>query len=156
MIDIKSMQPQSRDILLKQKPMNVEIITRVKKNLRRKGVVLEQSQELDIWLESIGCEGITMPGDPEVDALPTIVMHTGISASGFFEELIHLGQIQNYGIKGTTAMSNVERLGYEIQAKEKVLAHINAYGVTRYEKKILIRLLNRDRINLEKAIAEDT
>ena len=76
---------KSAEIIAKQKPMDVEVIERVKANLEKKDISLVQSEEIDRYLLSRGSEGVTFFGEP------VICLHTNASASGFFEELIHLG-----------------------------------------------------------------
>jgi len=120
------------DIINKQKPMNPEVIKRVKESLLKKGTILDQSVEIDKYLESRGKEGITYSDG-------TIIMHTKVSASGFFEELIHYGQIKNgraiYGDERNTILM-------EIEAKEKLIRNKKSYDITDYEIEILTDSLN--------------
>ena len=74
-------------IITKQKPMNPEVIARVKASLEKQGGIIVQSEEIDRYLVKNGREASTY-----TDGM--IWMHTEVSASGFFEELIHYGQIR--------------------------------------------------------------
>ena len=78
---------KSRGIIEKQTPIDEMIVKRVKESLAKKGIILEQSEEWDKYLITTGREAVTYTDG-------TMVMHTRVSASGFFEELIHYGQIK--------------------------------------------------------------
>ena len=87
---------------------------------------IEQNDEIDTYLERTGREAtILSSGD--------IMMHSKVSASGLFEELIHWGQIKKYG----TNISKVQNCLCEIEAKEKLLQNAKAYGITDYEIRII-------------------
>ena len=77
--NIMFISEKAAEIINNQKPMDKNIVERVKHILYNKGIILEQSIELDKWLISKGVEALTFSnGD--------IIMHTKVSASGFYEE----------------------------------------------------------------------
>ena len=123
---------KTREIILKQTPVDPETFHRVKEALSKKGVTIAQSAELDEWLISKGAEALTFSDG-------TMVMHTRISASGFFEELIHYGQIlKGQAIEG----SHTNNLELEIIAKERIIKNRKVYNVTDYELGIITDTLN--------------
>ena len=130
---------KAKEIMGTQQPMDTVVVERVKKVLAEKGVVLEQSAELDKWLISKGAEAITFSnGD--------IIMHTNVSASGFYEELIHYGQLKN----GRAILENEKNnLLLEIEAKERLLKYQKAYKITDYEIEVLTNVLNNYKMRLE-------
>jgi hypothetical protein len=69
-------------IINKQAPIDLAIIKRVKEAFAKKGGILEQSVHIDNYLISQGKEAATYSDG-------SIIMHTKVSASGFYEELIH-------------------------------------------------------------------
>ena len=112
--------------------MDKEVLARVKRSLATKGVIVEQSAEIDKWLISKGAEAVTFSGG-------MILMHTKVSASGLFEELIHYGQIRN----GRVIEGDIENnLALEIEAKERLIKNRKAYRITDYEIGILTDILN--------------
>jgi len=127
-----------REVIEKQTPMNSNVIQKVKESLAKKGWSLEQTEEGDSLLENSGKEGMTFPSG-------IIILHTKASASGFYEELIHYGQIK--ANKGT--YEPIENTLLEIEAKEKLLKHSTAYNITDYEKELLTDSLEYYRIALE-------
>jgi len=130
---------KSREIIEKQVPIDKAIVERVKKALARKGVVLEQSSEWDRHLIMTGREAITYSDG-------TIVMHNRVSASGFFEELIHYGQVRS----GRAVYGDEENmLLMEIEAQKRLLAFRGAYKITPFEVEILTNNLNWYTIQLE-------
>ena len=130
---------KANEIMINQKPMNKIVVNRVKKALLKKGVSIEQSCELDKWLISKGVEAITFSEG-------TMLMHTNVSASGFFEELIHYGQIKS-GKLISADLKNV--LIMELRAKEKLIKNKKAYHITDYEIEILTESSNHYKIQLE-------
>lgn len=113
---------KTKEILSKQKPVNKEVLNRVKESFKKIGYSIEQNEEIDAYLERTGREAtILSSGD--------IMMHSKVSASGLFEELIHWGQIRKYG----TNISKIQNCLCEIEAKEKLLQNAKAYGITEYE-----------------------
>ena len=130
---------KTADIINAQKPIDQAILGRVKKALARKGVILHQSRDTDEWLVSKGAEAVTFSDC-------TIVMHSNVSASGFFEELIHYGQIMS----GRAMTGNIENnILMEIEVKERLIKHRQAYGITDYEVRILTDMLDYYRMELE-------
>ncbi|MCL1903131.1 MAG: hypothetical protein FWF94_01775, partial [Oscillospiraceae bacterium] len=102
---------KTREILENQVPMDTETIEKVKTSLAEKGVVMAQTKELDKFLEEYGNEATTFSDG-------TIVLHTKVSASGFYEELIHYGQLKS----GRVVFGNDEnRLLMEIEAQERLI-----------------------------------
>jgi len=131
---------KTREIITKQKPIEIDTVKRVKKSLADKGYVLEQSAEWDRYLETTGKEAITMSDG-------TIILHTLASASGFFEELIHYGQIRS----GRAIYGDLENtLLMEIEAKERLIRSRNAYRITDYEIELLTESLSTYKMELEK------
>ena len=130
---------KAADIIKKQVPVNKEVITRVKRSLAEKGITLEQSAEIDSWLISKGAEAVTFSNG-------MMLMHTEVSASGLFEELIHYGQL----IGGRVIEGDVENnLLLEIEAKERLLKNRKAYRITDYEVEILTDILNNYKAQLD-------
>jgi len=130
---------RAAEIINKQKPIDKAVVKRVKRSLADRGVVLEQSREIDEWLISKGAEAVTFSDG-------TICMHTNVSASGFFEELIHYGQIKN----GLSVVGDVENnLILEIAAKERLIKNQKAYQITDYEIEVLTDILLQYKILLE-------
>jgi hypothetical protein len=130
---------KSVEIINKQKPMDKNIVERVKHALSNKGVILEQFYEFDKWLISKDAEALTFSnGD--------IIMHTKVSASGFYEELVHYGQL-----KSVRAIANDEKnnLLLEIEAKERLIKNKKAYQITDYEIKVVTNVLNKYKMRLE-------
>ena len=128
---------KSLEILTKQKPMeDLETIARVKANLEKKGIYIVQGEEGDRYLESQGFEAVVLyQGGDEL----TIVMHTNISASGFYEELCHIGQLQS----GRAIPYDKENeIVMEIEAKERLIKNKDAYKITDYEVELLTGHLN--------------
>ena len=130
---------KSEEIIRNQKPMDTKTISRVKNALSKKGIVLEQSADFDKYLIRSGKEAVIFS-----DGM--IVMHTKVSASGFYEELIHYGQIKNgraiYG-------DEKNMLLMEIEAKERLIRYQKAYKITDYEVDVLQNTLNSYKIQLE-------
>ena len=130
---------KAKEIILRQKQMDTGIVQRVKASLSKKGIILEQSEEWDTYLVSQGMEATTFSDG-------TMVLHTKVSASGFFEELIHYGQIKS----GRATYGNEENmLMLEIEAKERLINNKLAYGITEYEIEVLTDVLNQYRRKLE-------
>jgi len=131
---------KAREIIDTQKPVDKSIFCRVKKALAAKDVIIQQSEELDAWLISKGVEAITFSDGS------TMIMHTKVSASGFFEEIIHYGQIKG----GRAAWGDRENiLLMEIEAKEKLIKYYKAYQITDYEVEVLTNVLNYHKVELE-------
>ena len=127
------------EIINKQKQMDKEIIERTRRSLANKGVVLYQSVDIDRMLMSRGAEALTFSDG-------TIVMHTKVSASGFYEELIHYGQIK---ANRTIEDDKRNNLLLEIEAKERLIKYRQAYQITDYEVEILTEVLKKYKIDLE-------
>ena len=132
------------EIIKNQKPIDKLIFQRVKNSLSKKDVVIEQSIEIDKWLISKNTEAVTFSDG-------TMLMHTKVSASGFFEELIHYGQIINGRITDNNEINN---LMLEIEAKERLIKHQNAYCITDYEIEILTEILDKYKIRLRELLKE--
>ena len=131
---------KAKKIILLQKQMDINVVMRVKASLSKMGDILEQSAEWDEYLVSQGMEATTFTDG-------TMIMHTKVSASGFFEELIHYGQIKS----GRIIYGDEENmLMLEIEAKERLINHKKAYGITDFEVEVLTNVLNEYRRILEK------
>ena len=74
-------------IIAKQEPMDPKVIARVKASLEKQGGIIIQSEEIDRYLVSSGKEASTF-----TDGM--MWMHTEVSASGFYEELIQLENLR--------------------------------------------------------------
>ena len=130
---------KAAEIIGKQKPIDTVIVDRVRKSLARKGATLHQSAESDEWLISKGAEAVTFSDG-------TIIMHTAVSASGFFEELIHYGQIRS----GRAVAGDIENnILMEIDAKERLIKHRITYGITDFEVNVLTEGLDFYKMELE-------
>jgi len=130
---------KAHEIISKQKPIDKKTVDRVKAALARKGTVLEQSLEWDEHLIRNFAEAVTYSDG-------TIIMHTKVSASGFFEELIHYGQVKS----GRAIFGNHQNnLEMEIEAKDKLLRNQRAYGITDFEVELLTSTLQKYKIELE-------
>jgi len=126
------------EILIYQKPVDKSVFHRVKNALAKRGVVIEQSKEIDRWLVSKSTEAVTFSDG-------TMLMHSRVSASGFFEELIHYGQIKS----GRADVCNeINNLLLEIEAKERLIKHKKAYRITDFEIVILTDILDKYKIQL--------
>ena len=130
--DVMLNSEKAQAIIEKQKPMNKSVVNRVKEAFAKKGVIVDQSEELDKYLISQGKEAITFSNE-------TIIMHTKVSASGFYEELIHYGQIKS----GQTVEGDKEnQLIMEIEAQKRLIKYQKSYKITDYEVEILQNNLN--------------
>ena len=128
-----------QEIINKQVPVSKDILNRVKNNLTEKGIVLAQSEEIDNYLLSQSKEAATYSDG-------SMIMHTKVSASGFFEELIHYGQIKS----GRAVVNDAENnLMMEIETKKRLIKYQKAYRITDYEIEILTNVLNGYIIDLD-------
>jgi hypothetical protein len=114
-------------IINNQIPMDKAVIERVKQALAKKGVIVERTAEWDEYLIFTGKEAAVFSDN-------LIVMHTNVSASGFFEELIHLGQIRSGRVIRGDDINNILM---EIEAQERLIKYKRAYKITDYEIGIL-------------------
>jgi hypothetical protein len=131
---------KTKDIISKQKPISIKIVKQVKDNLSKKGVVLEQSEEIDKILILHGKEAVVYaPGN-------TILMHTKVSASGFYEELIHYGQFKRGGFDISSPKDILE---LEIETQEKLIKFRKAYKIPDEEIQILTENLDWYKMKLE-------
>lgn len=122
-------------ILETQEPVNKKIFTQVKHNLEKQGFTVQCDQETDSYLEKRGQEACVISTS---DGKPIILFHSKLSASGMYEELIHLTQINK--MRTTIADGKdylIEISEKEIEAKEKLLRNNKAYGITEYEIEII-------------------
>ena len=130
---------KAAEIIAKQEPIDPKVIQRVNASLEKQGGIIVQSEEIDRYLVANGREASTF-----TDGM--IWMHTEVSASGFFEELIHYGQI----INGRAEYGNDENeLLMEIEAKERLIKNRRAYGITDFEVEMLAEALNSYKIQLD-------
>ena len=126
---------KAAEIINNQNLMDKAVIELVKNRLAEKGIALEQSEEWDDYLIFTGKEAVVFS-----DTL--IAMHTKVSASGFFEELIHFGQVKS----GRTIQGdNLNGLLMEIEAQERLIKYKKAYKITDYELEILQKNLENYR-----------
>lgn len=116
---------KSEEILSNQKLVDPLLLNNVTNRLKEQGITVWMDDEADRFLNNKGAEATTMYPD-------IIAFHSKLSASGMYEELIHLAQIRKLGREPTAT----ERCKMEIEAKEKLLRNSKAYGITEYEQKI--------------------
>ena len=134
---------KAAEIISNQQPIDRLAVERVKKALESKGVILAQSEDIDRNLISRGVEAVVLdPGD-------TIFMHTNVSASGFFEELIHYGQIKS---KRFTMNSPIDVTMMEIEAQERLIKYKKSYKIPEYEIAVLTENLRYYKIRLRKLL----
>ena len=115
------------------------LLEKVVKNLRKQDITVWMDNEADRFLNLGGAEATTMY--PNV-----IVFHSKLSASGMYEELVHLAQIRKLGREPT----NIEKIKLEIEAKEKLLRNKKSYGITDYEENVIKDSINHYSKLLEK------
>ena len=141
---------KSLEILNNQEKVNPSQFSKVRKRLIELGYTVQCDVETDKLLEHWGKEAFVMPTN---DGKAIIFYHTKTSASGMFEELIHLTQLKKIDIK--TGVDKAQKLlicKNEIDAKKKLLKNTDAYGITNYEVGVI-----KDSINYyEKIILELT
>ena len=131
---------KAAEIIAKQDSMDPKVIARVKASLEKQGGIIVQSEEIDRYLVRHGREASTF-----TDGM--MWMHTKVSASGFFEELIHYGQIK----RGHVDFDNVEsKIQMEIDAKERLIRNQHVYGITDFEVTVLAEALESYKARLEK------
>jgi len=131
---------KAAEIINNQPPISQNIVNRVKNRLAEKGADLMQSEELDNYLMLRGVEAVTLaPGN-------VIIMHTKVSASGFYEELIHYGQFKRGDVNINSKMDVIKK---EIEAQKKLIKYQRAYKITDYEIKVLTNNLEKYIIDLE-------
>ena len=130
---------KAAEIIAKQKPMDPKVIERVKTSLEKQGGIIVQSEEIDSYLVRSGREASTF-----TDGM--IWMHTEVSASGFYEELIHYGQIKSGRVDFDSVKSIIQM---EIEAKERLIRNQRAYGITDYEVTVLTEALESYKLQLE-------
>ena len=119
-------------IINSQQPINIAIINRVKKNLSKKGISIDQSVEWDEYLIFTGKEAVVL-------SETLIVLHTHVSASGLFEELIHLGQMKSGRV---IENNNENNILMEIEAKRRLIKYQKVYKITDYEIENIIESLH--------------
>ena len=135
----KLFSEKSEEILSKQKLVDGVLLEKVVKNLRKQDITVWMDNEADRFLNLGGAEATTMY--PNV-----IVFHSKLSASGMYEELVHLAQIRKLGREPT----NIEKIKLEIEAKEKLLRNKKSYGITDYEENVIKDSINHYSKLLEK------
>ena len=128
------------EILNTQKPVDKTVFKKVVKRLKSQGYTVQYDKDTDIYLEKQGKEACVILTS---EKKPIILFHTKLSASGMYEELIHLTQIN----KMQTTISDgkaffIELAQKEIDAKEKLLRNSRAYGITDYEIDIIRNSIN--------------
>lgn len=135
----KLFSEKSEEILSKQKLVDGVLLEKVVKNLRKQDITVWMDNEADRFLNKKGAEATTM--NPNI-----IIFHSKLSASGMYEELIHLAQIRKLGREPTS----LERIKMEIEAKEKLLRNKKSYGITDYEEDVIKDSINHYSKLLEK------
>ena len=135
----KLFSEKSEEILSKQKLVDAVLLEKVVKNLRKQDITVWMDNEADRFLNIKGAEATTMYPD-------IIIFHSKLSASGMYEELIHLAQIRKLGREPTS----LERIKMEIEAKEKLLRNKKSYGITDYEEDVIKESINHYSKLLEK------
>jgi hypothetical protein len=129
------------NILDNQPSVDPELLSTVKRRLALQGVSLDQSKDWDRYLEHRGLEALVL-------SKKLIVMHTKVSTSGMYEELIHLAQLRKAGDEVYDYTRNLEM---EIAAKEKILRNKQAYGISDYEADFLTESISGYKIRLQEA-----
>lgn len=86
---------KSEEILDKQKLVDPSLLNSVTNRLKEQGITVWMDNEADRFLNNSGAEATTMYPD-------IIAFHSKLSASGMYEELIHLAQIRKLGREPTT------------------------------------------------------
>lgn len=117
---------KSEEILDKQKLVDPSLLNSVTNRLKEQGITVWMDDEADKFLNRGGAEATIMYPD-------IVIFHSKLSASGMYEELIHLAQIRKLGREPTAT----EIAQMEIEAKEKLLRNSKAYGITEYEQEIV-------------------
>lgn len=117
---------KSEEILANQKLVDPLLLNNVTNRLKEQGITVWMDDEADRFLNHGGAEATIMYPN-------TVIFHSKLSASGMYEELIHLAQIRKLGREPTT----IEITQMEIEAKEKLLRNSKAYGITEYEQEII-------------------
>jgi len=104
-------------------PMDSSVYKKMKQGLEKQGYsVISATKEDDIrYLKAFGAEAIS-------DEIGILHLGEVPSASAFFEEIIHLKQIEKYG--SLTESDFVERAAREIAANRMLLKNAKAYGFT--------------------------
>jgi hypothetical protein len=130
-----------REILDNQPPVDPELLSTVKRRLALQGVNIDQSEDWNRYLERRGLEALVFSKE-------LIVMHTKVSTSGMYEELIHLAQLRK---AGDEVYDYTRNLAMEIAAKEKILRNKKAYKISDYEVDFLTESINDYKIRLWEA-----
>ena len=103
-------------------PMNQALFDKMRKALERQGITVMQAKDDDLsYLKSLSAEATYGNGYiMHQDAIP--------SASGFFEEIIHMHQSRLYGELNSS--DQVELAAREIDTQYRLLRNGKAYGFT--------------------------
>ncbi|MCM1022697.1 MAG: hypothetical protein NC395_01400 [Prevotella sp.] len=94
----------------------------IKKAFRQNGGIIQQSDEIDAYLENKHAEGITYNAE-------TILLKQNPSRASVFEELIHSAQYRD----GKNDGSVKSRLINEIEAQKKLIKYAKIYKLTKQE-----------------------
>ncbi|MEZ3454453.1 MAG: phage minor capsid protein [Oscillospiraceae bacterium] len=119
-------------------PMPKKQFRAIKKAFQQHGGVIQQSDEVDAYLEKKHAEGITYNAE-------TILLKQNPGRASVFEELIHTSQYRN----GKNDGSAKSCLLNEIEAQQKLIKHAKAYKLTDAEIKQTENALKRYQEDLE-------
>lgn len=86
---------KSEEILDKQKLVDPSLLNSVTNRLKEQGITVWMDNEADRFLNNSGAEATAMYPD-------IIAFHSKLSASGMYEEFIHLTQMRKLGRESTT------------------------------------------------------
>lgn len=119
-------------------PMPKKQFRAIRKAFQKQGGTIQQSDEIDVYLEKKHAEGITYNAE-------TILLKQKPGRASVFEELIHTAQYR----KGKNDGSVKSCLLNEIEAQQKLIKHAKAYHLTESEIKQTEDALKRYKEDLE-------
>lgn len=122
----------------KIEPMPKKQFRNIKKAFRKQGGIIQQSDEIDAYLEKKHAEGITYNAE-------IILLKQNPSRASVYEELIHTAQYK----KGKNDGSAKSCLINEIEAQEKLIKHAKAYKLTEPEIKQTEKALKKYQKDLD-------
>lgn len=127
-------------------PMDKKRYYRMKKGLEKQGysvVAAVEGSDDAAFLKSFGAEAIS-------DRYGIIHLGEFPSASAFFEEVIHLAQIQKYG--DIPDSDFIERTAREVAANKKLLKNAKVYGFTTEDIQDISENLKKWELDFEKKV----
>lgn len=122
-------------------PMPREQFDRIRRAAEKKGIAILSDADSERYVLSRGAEAITLNAD-------TICLMRTPSRVAVYEELIHATQYRRGEIDG----SPLSIAKAEVAAKEKLLKHAKAYGLTDIEVENTKKLLDLDKKTLEELL----